>query len=68
VQEAAIRINRRRIQTLHRDKRKLLNSSRPELLQGKDQESMGEDETLQMDNEIKAAIEHDKRIINAIQQ
>lgn len=68
MQEAAIRINRRRIQTLHREKRKLLNSSRPELLQGKDQESMGEDETLQMDNEIKAAIEHDKRIINAIQQ
>lgn len=42
--------------------------SRPELFQGKDLEDTEEEPLSQIDNETKAAIEEDKRIINAIQQ
>lgn len=68
VQEAAIRINRKRIQSLYREKKRLSNQSRPTLFQGDEQELPEENGSMQLDSEAKAAIEQDKRVINAIQQ
>lgn len=67
MQEAAIRINRKRIQTLYREKKRLSNLNRPSLFQGDESETK-EEASSQLDSEAKAAIELDKRIINAIQQ
>jgi hypothetical protein len=67
VQEAAIRINRKRIQTLYREKKRLSSLNRPSLFQGDESETK-EETSSQLESEAKAAIELDKRVINAIQQ
>lgn len=62
VQEAAIRINRKRIEALYREKKQLSEANRPSLFQD-DKLSQSE-----VDGEAIAAIEQDRRVIHAIQQ
>jgi hypothetical protein len=69
VQEAAIRINRRRIHALYQEKKKLSQLSQPALFQGGaggKKEEHAEDPEL--DKAANAVIERETKIIKAIQQ
>jgi hypothetical protein len=61
VQEAAIRINRRRIHALYREKKRILQANRPSLFQSEEDEKG-------WDKEAEKEIEKEKMVINAIQQ
>jgi hypothetical protein len=65
VQEAAIRINRRKIQALYREKKKLSQQSRPTLFQTDGEDTKGDAE---WNKEAEAAIEKERQTIKAIQQ
>lgn len=62
MQEAAIRINRRRIEELYREKKRLAQQSRPALLQD------GTGEASEWDTEAARVLEEDRKTIHAIQQ
>lgn len=64
MQEAAIRINRRRIEALYREKKHMSKVKRPALFQEEDDPSNNSEVNV----EAQAAIEQDKKIIHAIQQ
>jgi hypothetical protein len=67
VQEAAIRLNRKRIQTLYREKKRLSQLNRPSILQGEDGEADAKSGSSSCDKEAEAAIEKEKKMIKAIQ-